>query len=119
MRFRDILEEMHRRDPAIRGGALCGTDGLVVEEWLRARNECDMAALCAESAQLFRSAERVTEENSLGGVREMTLSTAEGLLFVHRVDDEYHLVVLTEAGAIPGKWRFLLGQGARTARGIL
>jgi predicted regulator of Ras-like GTPase activity (Roadblock/LC7/MglB family) len=119
MRFRDIIEEMHRRDPAIRGGALCGSDGLVVEEWLRARNECDMAALCAEASLLFRSAERTADENGLGPARELTLATAEGLLFVHRVDDEYQLVVLTEPGAIPGKWRFLLGQGARTARGIL
>lgn len=119
MRFRDILEEMHRRDPAIRGGALCGTDGLVVEEWLRGRNECDMAALCAEASQLFRSAERTADENALGSVRELSLTTAEGLLFLHRVDDEYHLVVLTEPGAIPGKWRFLLGQGARSARGML
>jgi predicted regulator of Ras-like GTPase activity (Roadblock/LC7/MglB family) len=119
MRFRDILEEMHRRDPAIRGGALCGTDGLVVEEWLRAKNECDVAALCAEAAQLFRTAERVSGDNGLGAPKELTIAAEEGLLFVHRVDREYHLVVLTEPGAIPGKWRFLLGQGARTARGIL
>src|SRR3989304_5834294 len=32
MTFRDIIEGMHRKEPAIRGGALAGSDGLAAGE---------------------------------------------------------------------------------------
>lgn len=119
MGFRDVIEEMQRMDPSIRGGALAGSDGLTVEEWQAVPGACDMAAICAEMVQFFRESGRIARENGLGEALEITLTGDRGLVFLHRVNEEYFLVVVTEPGALPGKWRFLLGRGARRAKEML
>lgn len=119
MAFREIIEQMHRSDPAILGGALAGTDGLVVEEWQPDGGSCDLAALCAEMVQFFRESGRIARENGLGESRELTVATGGGIVFLHKVTEEYFLLVLTGPDAIPGKWRFLLRQGARRAKEAL
>lgn len=119
MAFREIIEQMHRADPAIRGGALAGNDGLTVEEWQSGRGECDLSALSAEMVQFFRESGRIARENGLGESSELTVATEGGLLFLHKVNEEYFFLVVTDPGAIPGKWRFLLRQGARRAREAL
>ena len=119
MAFREIIEQMHRVDPAIRGGALAGTDGLTVEEWHSGGEPCDLAALCAEMAQYFRESGRIALENGLGEAGELTLSASAGLIFLEKVSVDYFFLVVTDPGAIPGKWRFLLRQAARRAREVL
>ena len=119
MAFREIIEQMHRADPGIRAGALAGSDGLVVEEWHSGRDESDLFALCAEMSRQFRESERIAAENGLGESDELTLSAAGGLLFLRKVSEEYFFLVVTDPGAIPGKWRFLLRQAARRAGGEL
>jgi predicted regulator of Ras-like GTPase activity (Roadblock/LC7/MglB family) len=119
MAFREIIEQMHRFDPAIRGGALAGADGLTVEEWHAGAGGVDLSALCAEMVQIFKESGRVAAENGLGEASEFTMTTADGMIFLHRVTAEYFFLVVTDPGAIPGKWRFLLRQGARHARAAL
>ncbi len=116
MAFREIIEQMHQFDPSIRGGALAGTDGLTVEEWYADGGGCDLPALCAEMVQSFKESGRIARENGLGESEELTLSTSGGFIFLYRVTEEYFFLVVTDPGAIPGKWRFLLRQGARRAR---
>jgi predicted regulator of Ras-like GTPase activity (Roadblock/LC7/MglB family) len=119
MAFREIIEQMHRFDPSIRGGALAGTDGLTVEEWCAEDGAVDLPALCAEMGQFFKESGRIARENGMGETEELTLATSGGLLFLYKVTEEYFFLVVTESGAIPGKWRFLLRQGARRAREAL
>jgi predicted regulator of Ras-like GTPase activity (Roadblock/LC7/MglB family) len=119
MTFRDIIEEMHKKDPGVTSGALVGADGLTVEEWHAPGDRQDLPALCAEAAQVFRESDRIASENGLGEGRELCLDGERGRLFVHRVTAEYVLAVVTGTTVVPGKCRFLLGQAARKAREIL
>jgi predicted regulator of Ras-like GTPase activity (Roadblock/LC7/MglB family) len=119
MTFRDLIEEMHRKDAAIRGGALSGDDGLVVEEWQTSPQVHDLAALSAEMAQLFKESGRIAGENELGDSRELLLAGEKGLVLVRKVSEDYLLLLVAEPGAVPGRCRFQLRQGARRAMEML
>jgi predicted regulator of Ras-like GTPase activity (Roadblock/LC7/MglB family) len=119
MTFRDIIEEIHRKDPGVRSGALVGSDGLTVEEWHAPGDGQDLSALCAEMAQFFREYDRIARENGLGEGREVSLAGDSGRVFIHRVSADYLLTVVATTAVIPGKCRFLLRQAARRSREIL
>jgi len=119
MTFRDIIEEIYRKDPAVTSGAIVGSDGLTVEEWHAPDDSQDLSALCAEAAQLFRESDRIASENGLGEGQEVFFAGDRGRVFVQRVSDGYLLAVVTSSGIIPGRCRFLLRQAARRAREIL
>ena len=118
MTFRDIIEGMHRKEPAIRGGALAGSDGLAVEEW-SASGGLDLSALCAEMVQFFKESGRVAGGQGLGGTSEVFIGGKDGFLFLQSVTADYYLLLVAAPGAIPGKCRFLLRQGASRAREML
>jgi predicted regulator of Ras-like GTPase activity (Roadblock/LC7/MglB family) len=118
MTFRDIIEGIHRKEPAVRGGALAGSDGLAVEEW-SAGGGLDLSALCAEMVQFFKESARVAREQGLGEASEVSLVGGDGQLFFQRVTADYFLLIVALPGAIPGKCRFLLRQGASRAREML
>jgi predicted regulator of Ras-like GTPase activity (Roadblock/LC7/MglB family) len=118
MTFRDLIEGMHRKEPAIRGGALAGSDGLAVEEW-SAAGGLDLTALCAEMVQFFKESGRMSTEQGLGAACEVQIAGDDGAVFLRKVTEEYFLLVVTSPGAIPGKCRFLLRQGASRAREML
>ncbi len=119
MTFRDIIEEMHRKDPGVTSGAIVGADGLTVDEWHAPEDRQDLSALCAEAAQFFRESDRIASENGLGEGQEVCLSGERGRVFIQRVTADYLLTVVTSTGVVPGKCRFLLRQAARRAREIL
>jgi predicted regulator of Ras-like GTPase activity (Roadblock/LC7/MglB family) len=119
MTFRDLIEGMHQRDAAIRGGALSGDDGLVVEDWQASPQVHDLAALCAEMAQLFKESGRIAGENELGDSQELLVAGEKGWVLVRKVSEGYLLLLVAEPGAVPGKCRFQLRQGARRAREML
>lgn len=119
MTFRDLFEGMHRRDPAIRGAAIAGADGLAVEEWCPKPPAPDLAALCAEMAQILKESSRVSGETGLGDAREFFVGGSDGIVFVRRVTPDYFLLLVASPGAIPGKCRFLLRLGADRARDLL
>ena len=118
MTFRDIIEGMARREPAIRGGALAGSDGLAVEEWSVGAG-LDLSALCAEMVQFFKESARVAHEQGIGGASELCIAGEDGQVFFHRVTADYFLLLVAAPGAVPGKCRFLLRQGASRAREML
>lgn len=118
MTFRDLIEGMHRKEPAIRGGALAGSDGLSVEEW-SASGDLDLAALCAEMVQFFKESTRVAGEQGLGRTSEVSFAGDDGQVFFRKVTADYYLLIVASPGAVPGKCRFLLRQGASRAREML
>ena len=118
MTFRDIIEGMHRKEPAIKGGALAGSDGLSVEEW-SASGGIDLSALCAELVQLFKESGRVAGEQGLGDATEVSFAGDDGQVFFRKVTADYYLLLVTSPRAVPGKCRFLLRQGATRAREML
>jgi len=119
MTFRDIIEEMNKRDSAVTSGAVVGSDGLTVEEWHAPGDSQDLSALCAEAAQFFRESERISSENGLGEGREVFFAGDQGCVFVHRVADGYLMAVVASNGVIPGRCRFLLRQAVLRAQEIL
>jgi predicted regulator of Ras-like GTPase activity (Roadblock/LC7/MglB family) len=119
MTFRDLIEGMHRKDASVRGGALAGADGLVVEEWQFSPQGHDLAALCAEMAQFFKESGRIAGENGLGGASELLLAGEQGMVLVRKVTEDYLLLLVAEPGAVPGKCRFYLRLGARRAKEML
>lgn len=119
MTFRDIIEGMHDRDPAVRGGALAGSDGLAVEEWTADPGEGDLSALCAEMVQLFKESGRIALENGLGESSEVMMAGDRGQVFLRKVTGDYFLLLVADAAAIAGRCRFLLRQGASRAREML
>lgn len=119
MTFRDLIEEIHARDPAIRAGALAGADGLAVEEWRDPASMDDLPALCAEMVQFFKEGGRIARESGFGASRELVLSGEEGLVYVRPVTDDYFLLLVTGPDAIPGRCRFLLRRGSERARTLL
>ena len=119
MSFREIIEGIHGKDRMVRGGALTGEDGLAVEEWSAAPGLHDLSALCAEMAQFFKESARISRENGLGDCSEVFLAADRGQIYFRRVAGEYFLLLVADPGAIPGKCRFLLRQGASRAREIL
>jgi len=119
MSFRDIIEEMHRRDPGVMSGALVGSDGLTVEEWHAPGDEQDLSALCAEAVQFFRESDRIATENGLGAGNDVSVSGEHGRIFIQRVTSDYLLTVVASSAVIPGKCRFLLRRAARRSREIL
>lgn len=118
MTFSDIIEGLHRKEPAIRGGAVAGSDGLTVEEW-SAGGDLDFAALCAEMVQFFKEGGRVTNEQRLGPASEVWIAGGDGTVFLRKVTDEYFLLLVARPAAVPGRCRFLLRQGAARAREML
>jgi predicted regulator of Ras-like GTPase activity (Roadblock/LC7/MglB family) len=119
MSFREIIEGIHAKEQMVRGGALTGSDGLAVEEWAAGSKGSDLSALCAEMAQFFKESDRISRENGLGECFELFLTGDRGQIYFRRVSGEYFLLLVADPGAIPGKCRFLLRQGASRAREIL
>jgi predicted regulator of Ras-like GTPase activity (Roadblock/LC7/MglB family) len=119
MTFRDIIEQMHQRDPGVTSGAVVGTDGLTVEEWLAPGETKDLSALGAEVVQHFRESARIAAENGLGTAEEVYFGGGNAMVFARKVTEEYFLVIVAASGAVPGKCRFLLRQAARRVREML
>jgi len=119
MTFRDIIEEMNKRDSAVTSGAIVGSDGLTVEEWHAPGDSQDLFALCAEATQFFRESGRITSENGLGEGREVFFAGDHGCVFIHRIAEGYFLVVVASNGIISGRCRFLIRQAALRAKEIL
>jgi predicted regulator of Ras-like GTPase activity (Roadblock/LC7/MglB family) len=119
MIFRDLIEEMHRTDVSVRGGALAGIDGLIVDEWQVSPPGHDLPALCAEMSQFFKESGRIAEENGLGSLSELLLAGEQGMVLVRKVTEDYVLLLVAERGAVPGKCRFHLRQAARRAKEML
>ncbi|MEK6779653.1 MAG: hypothetical protein AABY80_08280 [Candidatus Deferrimicrobiota bacterium] len=119
MTFRDIIEGMHRNDASIRGGALAGADGLVVEEWQVSPQRHDLPALCAEMGQFFKESGRIAGENGLGSATEVFVAGELGMVLVRRVTEDYLLLLVADPGAVAGRCRFHLRQGARRAKEML
>jgi predicted regulator of Ras-like GTPase activity (Roadblock/LC7/MglB family) len=119
MTFRDIIEGMHRNDASIRGGALAGADGLVVEEWQVSPQRHDLPALCAAMGQFLKESGRIAGENGLGSATEVFVAGELGMVLVRRVTEDYLLLLVADPGAVAGRCRFHLRQGARRAKEML
>ncbi len=119
MTFLEIFEEMHRKDPCVTAGAVAGVDGLTVEEWRAPGCDRDLSALCAEIIQVFRESGRIAAGNGLGAAEELHLGGDRSQVFLRKAAPDYFLVIVTDAGAVPGKCRFLLRRATRLAAEML
>jgi predicted regulator of Ras-like GTPase activity (Roadblock/LC7/MglB family) len=92
----------------VRGIALVGTDGLVVEE-IKQDPLLDVAALAAEASVLIKSLEDMVRTGALGRMQDFQLEAEEGTVIVAPVGGgAYFLLLVLRPGGNSGRGRFYL-----------
>lgn len=91
----------------VRGIALVGTDGLIVEE-IKQDPMVDLAALAAEMSVLTKSLEDTAESGSLGRIRDVQVDASEGIMILAGVGREYFLLLVLRPGGNSGRGRFYM-----------
>jgi predicted regulator of Ras-like GTPase activity (Roadblock/LC7/MglB family) len=89
----------------VRGIALVGTDGLVVEE-IKQDPMVDLAALAAEISVLLKSLEHTVQAGSLGQFQDVQVETTGGTMILAGVGQEYFLLLVLRPGGNAGRGRF-------------
>jgi predicted regulator of Ras-like GTPase activity (Roadblock/LC7/MglB family) len=89
----------------VRGIALVGTDGLIVEE-IKQDPMVDLAALAAEISVLLKSLEHTVQAGSLGDFRDVQVETTGGTMILSGVGKEYFLLLVLRPGGNAGRGRF-------------
>lgn len=91
----------------VRGIALCGMDGLVVEE-IKQDPLVDMPSLAAELSVALRGLLLSTQMGGMGKLENVRLGTSEAIVLVAGVGSEYFLVLVLKAEGNSGRGRFYL-----------
>ncbi len=91
----------------VRGIALMGMDGLVVEE-VKQDPLVDLSSLAAEMSVALRGLSDSTDSGGMGTLENVRLGTSEGIVLVSRVGTDYFLALILKAGGNSGRGRFYL-----------
>ncbi|MBI5136260.1 MAG: hypothetical protein HZA24_02870 [Nitrospirae bacterium] len=91
----------------VRGIALVGADGLVVEA-LQLDPLADMTTLAAELSVSRKDLHGAVRGAGMGGLNGFQIDTAEGCVQVVGVNDEYFLLMVIKPDGNPGRGRFYL-----------
>jgi predicted regulator of Ras-like GTPase activity (Roadblock/LC7/MglB family) len=89
----------------VRGIALVGTDGLIVEE-IKQDPLLDLAALAAEVSVLLKALEATAEAGNLGVLQDVQLEAAEGIVIIGGVGESYFVLLVLRPGGNAGRGRF-------------
>ncbi|MDH5527475.1 MAG: hypothetical protein OEY97_09235 [Nitrospirota bacterium] len=91
----------------VRGIALFGIDGLVVEE-IRQDPLVDLSMLGAELSVSLKGTQESTTSAQLGTVQAMQIKMDNALVLVQTISAEYFLLLVLRAGGNPGRALFYL-----------
>jgi predicted regulator of Ras-like GTPase activity (Roadblock/LC7/MglB family) len=91
----------------IRGIALSGADGLVVEA-LQLDPLVDLSALAAELSVSLKELGGSAEGAGMGALSGFQLNTTEGLVLVARVNDNHFVMMVVKPDGNSGRARFYL-----------
>ncbi|MFQ5508187.1 MAG: roadblock/LC7 domain-containing protein [Leptospirillia bacterium] len=91
----------------VRGIALVGMDGLVVEE-LKPDPLVDLSVLAAELSVTLKSLQEGAVAGGLGQLESIQLGASEGIIIVSGIGSEYFLLLVLAPGGNPGRGRFYL-----------
>lgn len=91
----------------VRGIALVGMDGLVVEE-IKQDPLADLHTLAAELSVSLKQLTEVTESCALGRLETFQMEAAAGVAIVTAVGSEYFLLLVLRPGGNSGRGRFYM-----------
>jgi predicted regulator of Ras-like GTPase activity (Roadblock/LC7/MglB family) len=89
----------------VRGIALVGADGLIVEE-IKQDPLLDLAALAAELSVMLKSLGDTVRAGSLGRMENFQVETTGGIMIVAGVGADYFLMLVLRPGGNSGRGRF-------------
>ncbi len=116
MSLGETLDRIVRDLGAVRGVALVGMDGIVVEERCPDAG-VDLPALGAELCGLIKTVERSAQESGIGGGRELgpqelSLGFSRDRVLARRLTPEYFALLVLAGDGNYGKGRYLLRREA-------
>ncbi len=107
MTFREILERLVHDTPGARAAGILASDGIPVDEYARAGEDCDLASVGIEHQSAVDQLRKASAATGSGELREMVLTTDAGHLYLRWIDDDLYLLASLEPTAVLGKLRYL------------
>lgn len=109
--FKAALESILERTEGSLGALIMGTDGIAVEQVLRAAGgEMNLDVAAAEFTSLVRSAQRTGGDIDLGSLRELIVSFDEMNVVIRLINPDYFLVLAVAPDGNLGRGRFELSK---------
>lgn len=114
----EAIEAMARRAPGFRGAALVGMDGMpLVRMGLPDGPDLDLFA--AEGATLLKQVAGSGSQAAAGRLQALLALGARWNLFLHRVTEEYFLLLVLAAEEPVGRGRYEVARAAAQVRAEL
>jgi predicted regulator of Ras-like GTPase activity (Roadblock/LC7/MglB family) len=109
MTFMEILAQVVDSTPGALAGAIMGSDGIAVEDYVRPGAKVDLPAVAVEFLAVLVGARMVARTLAPdGALDELVLTSRAHTLFFRQLDDEYFLVIALEPSGMLGKARYLV-----------
>jgi predicted regulator of Ras-like GTPase activity (Roadblock/LC7/MglB family) len=109
MTFLEILAQVVDATPGGLAGAIMGSDGIPVEDYVRPGVSVDLPAVAVEFLAVLDGARKIARTlEPDGALEELVLACRAHTLFFRQLDDEYFLVLALEPAGMLGKARYLV-----------
>ncbi|CAH2032163.1 roadblock/LC7 domain-containing protein [Trichlorobacter ammonificans] len=108
MSLRELLESLIGRIEGAHAIMLMGRDCIAVDEVRRDTAGFDVQAMAVEYATVVKDIRRSIDVVGAGDLEEMTVTTANAVMVVRILNEEFFAVMVLSRDANPGKARFLL-----------
>jgi predicted regulator of Ras-like GTPase activity (Roadblock/LC7/MglB family) len=109
--FQDTLRRVAERVEGTRAVSLVGVDGIAIDSYVSAEG-LPMDSLAAETGALVKAAQSARALTEHGPVEQVTLSSDRAATVLHRVTEEYYLILLLARDGNFGRGRFELRKAA-------
>jgi predicted regulator of Ras-like GTPase activity (Roadblock/LC7/MglB family) len=109
--FQDTLRRIAERVEGTRAVSLVGVDGIAIDSYVSAEG-LPMDSLAAETGALVKAAQSARALTEHGPVEQVTLSSDRAATVLHRVTEEYYLILLLARDGNFGRGRFELRKAA-------
>ena len=116
MSFSEVLKELAREVKGVKGAAIVGMDGIVVEQYVPGPGP-DLQPLAAEYGNVVKVVQNAADSLSMGQARELAVLTEGSVTIIRKINEEYFMALLAEPGAAFGKGRFLLRKAVARVAG--
>ena len=109
--FQDTLRRVAERVEGTRAVSLVGVDGIAIDSYVSAEG-LPMDSLAAETGALVKAAQSARALTDHGPVEQVTLCSDRAATVLHRVTEEYYLILLLARDGNFGRGRFELRKAA-------
>ena len=109
--FQDTLRRVAERVEGTRAVSLVGIDGIAIDSYVSAEG-LPIESLAAETGALVKAAQAASALTDHGNLEQVTLASARAATILHRVTQEYYLLLLLAREGNFGRGRFELRKAA-------